>query len=160
EEGPPRVHVRWIELVGFRGYASLSFAPDPGLNALLGPNGQGKTTLLEAVHVLLTGRSFRTPRLGDCVGWDAGEGANVAGEIREGDRDEPVRLAIVARGGSAELRGRLCPWARAVSFQATDLALIHGEPQGRRAYLDGAVTRLVPAHAEICRRYRLVLHQR
>jgi DNA replication and repair protein RecF len=153
--------VRWIELVGFRGYASLSFTPDPGLNALVGPNGHGKTSLLEAFHVLLTGRSFRTPRLVDCVSWDAGGETTLAGEVEELEHGRrTLRLSIVARDAGAELRGPLCAWSRAVSFQATDLALIHGEPLGRRAYLDGAVARLVPAHGETCRRYRLVLHQR
>ena len=48
--GPLGVHVRWIELVGFRNHASLTFAPEPGLNVLVGKNGQGKTSLLEALH--------------------------------------------------------------------------------------------------------------
>ena len=154
------MYVGWIELAGFRGYTSLSFAPDPGLNALLGPNGHGKTSLLEGLHVLLTGRSFRTSRLAECIGWDAAGTTAIAGEIREGEQSRVVRLAIEPGARAGEIRGGLCPWARAVSFQATDLTLVHGEPQGRRVYLDEAVARLVPAHRETCRRYRLTLHQR
>ena len=154
------MHVRWLEVAGFRNYLSLSFAPDPGLNALLGPNGHGKTSLLEALHVLLTGRSFRTPRLADCLGWDAGGRTRLAGEVVEGVQGRTVRLAFVARGSTVDVQGELCPWARAVSFQAADLGLLTGEPRGRRAYLDGVVTRLIPAHAATCRRYRLVLLQR
>ena len=153
------MYVRWLELAGFRNYTSLSFAPDPGLNALLGPNGQGKTSVLEALHILLTGRSFRTTRLAECIGWDADRAALV-GEVVEGDIGREVRLAVVARGAGVDVQGVLCPWARAVSFQAADLDLVTGEPQGRRAYLDGATARLVPAHGEACRRYRLVLRQR
>jgi DNA replication and repair protein RecF len=80
------VHVRWIELVGFRNHASLTFAPEPGLNVLVGRNGQGKTSLLEALHVLLTGRSFRTAKLVDCLGWDAGarEGSRCEGRSARG----------------------------------------------------------------------------
>lgn len=153
------MYVRWLELVGFRNYASLSFAPDSGLNALVGRNGQGKTSLLEAIHLLLTGRSFRTPRLAECVAWDASEAA-LAGETADGDRTREVRLAVLSRSPGAELRGALCPWARAVSFTAADLGLLSGGPPGRRAFLDGAAAKLVPAHGEACRRYRLVLHQR
>jgi DNA replication and repair protein RecF len=47
-----------------------------------------------------------------------------------------------------------------VSFAAMDLALVAGMPASRRAYLDGATAKLVPAHGEACRRYRLVLRQR
>ena len=154
------MHVRWIELVGFRGYTSLTFAPEPGLNVLVGRNGQGKTSLLEALYVLLTGRSFRTAKLVDCLGWDAGGRATVAGELAAGSRARDVRLELLAREGGVEVRGTLCPWAGAVSFAASDLALLAGGPHLRRAYLDGATARLVPVHAEACRRYRLVLQQR
>jgi DNA replication and repair protein RecF len=154
------VHVRWIELVGFRNHASLTFAPEPGLNVLIGRNGQGKTSLLEALHVLITGRSFRTAKLGDCLGWDAGGRSTVAGELATGSQVRDVRLELHAREGGVEVRGTLCPWAGAVSFAAADLALLAGAPHLRRAYLDAATAKLVPAHAETCRRYRLVLQQR
>jgi DNA replication and repair protein RecF len=153
------VYVRSLELAGFRCYPSLSFAPDPGLNALIGPNGHGKTSLLEAIHVLIAGRSFRTPRLGECVAWDGSE-AQVSGELAEETQAREVRLTVAPRPGGAELRGELCSWGRVVAFSAPDLALLTGLPAGRRAYLDGATAKLVPAHAETCRRYRLVLHQR
>jgi DNA replication and repair protein RecF len=154
------VHIRWLEVVGFRNYASLTFAPDPGLNVLVGRNGQGKTSLLEALHVLLTGRSFRTARLAECLSWDHPGRAVVAGEVAEGSRVAPIRLELIAREGGVEARGTPCPWSRVVSFAAPDLALLAGPPQLRRAYVDGAATKLVPAHGETCRRYRLALHQR
>ena len=154
------MHVRWVELVGFRNHASLTFAPEPGLNVLVGRNGQGKSSLLEAVHVLLTGRSFRTAKLVDCLGWDAGGRATVAGEVVTGSQVRDVRLELLAREGGIEVRGALCPWAGAVSFAATDLALLAGGPQLRRAYLDVAAAKLVPVHGEACRRYRLALQQR
>jgi DNA replication and repair protein RecF len=154
------VHVRWIELVGFRNHASLTFAPEPGLNVLVGRNGQGKTSLLEALHVLITGRSFRTAKLGDCLGWDAGGRAAVTGELATGSQVRDVRLELHAREGGVEVRGTLCPWAGAVSFAAADLALLAGGPHLRRAYLDAATAKLVPAHGESCRRYRLALQQR
>jgi DNA replication and repair protein RecF len=153
------VYVRWLELVGFRNYASLSFAPDPGLNVLVGPNGQGKTSLLEALHVLVAGRSFRTPRLAECVGWDGPE-ATVAGEIGQGAEVRRLRLSLIERGSGVELRGSLCSWARAVTFSAADLGLVAGGPAWRRAFLDGLTAKLVPAHAEACRRYRLAVQQR
>ena len=74
------MHVRWVELAGFRNHGTLRFLPDPGLNVLVGPNGQGKTALLEAIAVLLAGRSFRTARLAECVGWEREE-AVLSGEV-------------------------------------------------------------------------------
>jgi DNA replication and repair protein RecF len=154
------VHVRWIELVGFRNHSSLTFAPEPGLNVLVGKNGQGKTSVLEALHVLLTGRSFRTAKLADCLGWDAGGRAAVTGDLITGSQVRSVRLELLGREGGIEVRGALCPWAGAVSFAAADLGLLTGGPHVRRAYLDAVAARLVPAHAETGRRYRLALQQR
>ncbi len=154
------MHVRWIELVGFRNHASLTFAPEPGLNVLVGKNGQGKTSLLEALHVLLTGRSFRTAKLADCLGWDAAGRVTVGGEITEGSQSRAVQLELQAREGGVEVRGTRCAWAGAVSFAAADLALLAGGPHLRRAYLDAAAAGLTPAHGEACRRYRLALQQR
>jgi DNA replication and repair protein RecF len=152
------VHVRWLEVVAFRNHASLSFAPDRGLNVLSGRNGHGKTSLLEAVHLLLTGRSFRTAHAAECVAWGAAE-AVVTGEVEHGPQSRTVRVTVAAHAG-VSLGAGLCPWARVVTFTAADLALVGGPPLVRRAYLDGAATKLWPAHAEVCRRYRLVLYQR
>lgn len=152
------MHVRWLQLSSFRNFASLSFEPDPGLNILIGANGQGKTSLLEAVHLLLAGRSFRTTRLPECIAWDV-PAAVVAGAVEQGAQRREIRLTLAARGG-VETAGGPCPWARVVRFTAADLALLNGAPAVRRAYLDGASAKLAPAHAEACQRYRLVLHQR
>jgi DNA replication and repair protein RecF len=155
------VHVRCLELSAFRNYASLRFAPDSGLSVLIGENGQGKTSLLEALHLLITGRSFRTARLLDCVAWEARE-AVVGGEIEDGAQRRAVRVTLAATDGVAMSwgTGGPCRWARAIAFSAADLALLTGVPALRRAYLDGAAAKLVPAHAEVCRRYRVVLNQR
>jgi len=146
-------------LSAFRNYSSLRFTPDPGLNILVGPNGQGKTSLLEAFHVVLTGRSFRTARLVECVRWGEAEGG-VGGEVVRDDQRRPVRLIVAPRGRSVEVDGQVCPWARAVTFSAVDLGLLTGPPGGRRAYLDGAAAKLLPAHTTACRRYRIALYQR
>jgi DNA replication and repair protein RecF len=59
------VLIQWITIAEFRSYSLLSFKPDPGLNVLSGPNAQGKTNLLEAMGLLLVGRSFRGAKAAD-----------------------------------------------------------------------------------------------
>ena len=49
-----------LRLVRFRNYDSLELSPHPGITVLYGPNGSGKTNLLEAMHLLSVGRSHRT----------------------------------------------------------------------------------------------------
>lgn len=152
------MHVRWLGVSGFRSYATIGFAPDPGLNILIGRNGQGKTSLLEALHLVLTGRSFRTAHVAECVAWGT-EVATLRAEVTHGGQTRVVELRLPAHGGVESVMAP-APWARAVSFAASDLALLTGPPPGRRAYIDVVTAKLIPAHAETSRRYRLVLSQR
>ena len=78
------MQIGWIQLVDFRNYPTLSYSPSARLNLLTGANAQGKSNLLEAFAVLLTGRSFRTSRLADIPRWGRG-GHLVAGEIRRAE---------------------------------------------------------------------------
>lgn len=153
------MRIRWIEGIDFRNYPRLTFRPEPGLNALVGPNGQGKTNLLEVLGVLLTGRSFRTARLAELPAWGAVR-AEVCGELARGEVTRTVRLTLDRRGQGAELQGQRCPWGRAVAFSAHDLALLAGPPQARRVYLDAFAAKLHPAHLAALQRYRAALQQR
>ena len=97
-----------VELSDFRNYRSLSLSPAPHLNVLTGLNAQGKTNLLEALGVLLLGRSFRGAKAADMLGWDASS-AFVGGEIRRGDTVRAVRRAVVQReDGSWGIGGEGC----------------------------------------------------
>ena len=75
--------IQWITIAEFRSYRSLSFSPAPGLNVLSGPNAQGKTNLLEAMGLLLVGRSFRGAKPVDLT-------ANCGHSERAGPRPDGV----------------------------------------------------------------------
>ena len=149
-----------VELSDFRNYRSLSLSPAPHLNVLTGLNAQGKTNLLEALGVLLLGRSFRGAKAADMLGWDA-TGAFVGGEIRRGDTVRVVRRAVVQReDGSWGIGGEGCPWARAIGFGWQDLAILTEGPQARRNFIDGFAGKLYAAHLSGLGRYRQVLARR
>jgi len=82
------VKVERVRLVDFRNYEGLDFAPELGLNLLVGANAQGKSNLLEALAMLATGKSFRAHRESELIRTGAdraeigGEARIVAGEIR------------------------------------------------------------------------------
>ncbi|MCY3973960.1 MAG: AAA family ATPase, partial [Simkaniaceae bacterium] len=59
--------IRRITLRNFRNYERATISFLPGINLVHGKNGAGKTNLLEALYLLSTGRSFRTPRLNDLI---------------------------------------------------------------------------------------------
>ena len=149
-----------VELSDFRNYRSLSLSPAPHLNVLTGLNAQGKTNLLEALGVLLLGRSFRGAKAADMLGWDATT-AFVSGEIRRGDTVRVVRRAVVQReDGSWGIGGEGCPWARAIGFGWQDLAILTEGPQARRNFIDGFAGKLYAAHLRGLSRYRQVLARR
>ena len=65
------MHVRSLEVRGFRNYAQVHLTPCEGVNVFVGPNAQGKTNLLEALHLCCTGRSHRTARDEELIRWGA-----------------------------------------------------------------------------------------
>ncbi|HEX6201640.1 MAG TPA: AAA family ATPase, partial [Thermoanaerobaculia bacterium] len=69
----------------FRNLEPLDLRPAPGRHLLVGGNGAGKTSLLEAVYVLATTKSFRTSRIADCARHGAG-GFHLGGEVEAGAR--------------------------------------------------------------------------
>jgi len=154
------VHIGSIELVEFRNYRALRYSPSSRLNVLVGANAQGKTNLLEALGVLLTGRSFRTSRLAEMPCWGA-ESASITGELLRADGARTVRRAIRRReDGTWQVCGEGCPWARAIAFGWQDLEIINGAPAARRSFIDGFAARLYPSHAAALVRYRHVLARR
>lgn len=146
-----------IQLLDFRSYSTLSYRPSASLNLITGRNGQGKTNLLEAVAVLLTGRSFRTSRLADVPRWGS-EIARIHGDLYRADGLRTVRRAIQRQpDGSWQTSGESCPWARVIVFGWQDLAIMNGAPAARRAFIDGFAARLFPGHLPALLRYRQVM---
>jgi len=144
----------------FRNYRSLSFQPDPGLNVLSGPNAQGKTNLLEAMGLLLVGRSFRGAKTVELPFWGA-VAASLQGSVRHGEVEREVRRGIAQReDGGWVVTGAGCPWARAIPFGWQDLAILTGGPQARRNFIDGFAGKVQPAHLAAHSRYRQVLGRR
>jgi DNA replication and repair protein RecF len=154
------VQIEWIALCDFRSYAALSYSPSSTLNVVTGSNGQGKTNLLEALGLLLVGRSFRGATALEIARWDAPR-ATVSGELKRTDATRSIRRTIGPReDGAWVVTGEGCAWARAIPFGWQDLAIITGGPHARRGFLDGFAGKLFPAHAATVARYRRVLERR
>jgi DNA replication and repair protein RecF len=154
------VLIQRITIEEFRSYITLSFKPDPGLNVLSGANAQGKTNLLEAMGILLVGRSFRGTKAVDLPRWGA-SCASIQGAVMRGEITREVRRSIAQReDGGWVITGEGCPWARAIPFGWQDLAILTGGPQARRNFLDGFAAKVQPAHAAAHVRYKQILGRR
>jgi DNA replication and repair protein RecF len=154
------VHIGWIQLGEFRNYRTLRYSPSPRLNILTGANAQGKTNLLEALGVLLTGRSFRAAHVGEMPRWGAGA-ASIHGELRRAQGGTTVRRALTRlESGTWTTSGESCPWSRAIAFGWQDLEIVNGSPALRRNFIDGFAGRLYPGHLSTLVRFRRVLARR
>ncbi len=141
---------------------------EPGIVSVVGPNGVGKTNLVEALYFALTGRSFRTSDRRDLIPF-GGQLARAEATVRDGDGLERRLLASVSRtegrrhllDGSPADPPTLARSRPPVAVFAPDrLTLIKGPPGERRAHLDGFAAARWPSRTELRKRYGQALAQR
>ncbi|MCB1017023.1 MAG: DNA replication/repair protein RecF [Acidimicrobiales bacterium] len=161
------MHLRRLWLSDFRSYGSADVAFAPGLTAVVGDNGQGKSNLLEAVAYLATLSSFRGAPT-EALVRSGRPTAVVRAEIVRDDRELLVEAEIVP-GGRSRLqvnrqrvqRSRDLLGALRVSvFAPDDLALVKAGPAGRRRFLDDTLVALSPKNDELRSEVDRVLRQR
>ena len=159
------VHLAHLRLRDFRNYTRLDAEFGPGLHLLLGRNAQGKTNILEAIHLLATLRSFR--------------GVGSAPMVRHGAAGWFVGGRVIATGNNAvklywsrterrltvddqPIRRLTDYWGtlRTVAFCAEDVALVKGAGRGRRRFLDFLLAQTVPTYLGVLQRYLRAMRAR
>jgi DNA replication and repair protein RecF len=155
-----------VRTLGFRNLAPGRIELGEGITLLWGPNGSGKTNVLEAICLALSGRSCRTRNEREAIAFgeqlarteaevaDDGETHSFLWSLdRSGERRHLVDDSP-AIAEHAELRPALA------IFLPERLALIKGPPAVRRAHLDRLCAAMWPGRAEVRRRYGRALAQR
>ncbi|MYS14225.1 DNA replication/repair protein RecF, partial [Streptomyces sp. SID4982] len=161
------MHVTHLSLADFRSYARAEVPLGSGVTAFVGPNGQGKTNLVEAVGYLATLGSHRVSADAPLVRMGA-ERAVVRAQVRQGERQQLVELELnpgranrARINRSSQVRPRdVLGIVRTVLFAPEDLALIKGDPGERRRFLDELITARAPRMAGVRSDYERVLKQR
>lgn len=157
-----------VEVQDVRSYASASLDLDAGVTVLVGPNGQGKTNLLEALVRAGTGSSHRVAgdaplvRAGTEIGvirvqvrTDEGRRRTLELEVGTGRRTR-TRVDGQEVRRAADAAGVL----RVVLFAPEDLTVVRGDPDQRRRFLDDLLSQRRPAYAATKAEYDRVLRQR
>ena len=161
------MHVRSLSVTDFRSYPSAQLDFEPGVTALVGPNGHGKTNLVEALGYAATLTSHRVANDAPLVRIGA-ERAVVRTTVVRDARDTLVEVEIApGRANRARLGGAAVPRARdvlgvlrTVLFAPEDLAIVKGDPAQRRTYLDDLLVARAPRYAAVHADYDRVLKQR
>lgn len=156
-----------LSLADFRSYAGLELSLEAGVGVFVGPNGQGKTNILEAIGYLANQGSHRVAQDAPLVRAGA-ERAVVRGAIRHEERTALVELEInPGRSNRARLnrasvnRPRdVLGYLRTVLFAPEDLALVKGDPSERRRFLDELLVARAPRYAAVRADYERALKQR
>jgi len=164
------MYVTTVELNDFRNYehAELEFAP--GVNLLTGPNGHGKTNVVEAIAYLASQTSHRVATDGPLVRMGASRAIIRARVVAGLDDPRTLMLELEINPGSAnraqlnrvpQRRARdLSGALRVVAFTPDDLTIVKGDPAARRDALDDVVTARWPRLTGVKSDYDRVLRQR
>lgn len=161
------MRIERLHLARFRSFTTVEWQPEPGINLITGDNGAGKTSLLEAAHLLANGRSFRGSvrdgliqngqtdlevfaRWTECGGRSRGAG------LRHAGRDWQARLDGQPTTSLAEL----CTALAVMTFEPGSHELIAGRSEPRRRFVDWALFHVEPEFLPLWRRYTRALRQR
>jgi DNA replication and repair protein RecF len=161
------VHLTRLALTDFRSYAGLSLELGPGVTTFSGPNGEGKTNLVEAIGYLATLGSHRVATDAPLVRQGA-ERAVLRGAVSGAQGDALVEIELnPGRANRVRLNRTPMPrprdvlgTLRTVLFAPEDLALVKGDPGERRRFLDELLVASAPRYAGVRSDYERVLKQR
>ncbi len=157
-----------LDVNNVRNIEHVQISPAPGFNLFFGKNGAGKTSLLEAIAILSTGRSFRSGKVGTVIR-SSQDQLTISAEVRtvlelasnrigiqRGLKETVVRI-------NGENVNRISALAKAlpcVTVSTSNHELIEGGSAGRRAFLDWMLFHVEPTAHEWFQRYRHALVQR
>ncbi len=149
----------------FRKYDEVLFQFNPTINSIIGPNAHGKTTVLEAIQYLMTGRSFRTQQAADLIQYEQNffyiEATFIKQEIEQTLRisygeERKIIYNSTLFHSSANLLGLL----QGVIITPDSTHLIKGSPLFRRHFLDLQIAQVDPLYVHHLTRYTRAMRQR
>jgi DNA replication and repair protein RecF len=160
------VRVTHLSLTDFRNYAQVEVPFQPGPNLIVGSNGQGKTNLVEALGFLSTLGSHRVSTTAAMIR-SGEESAIIRAKLEYNGRDLLAEVQINRSGlnraqiNRSVIKTRELPrYFSSVLFAPEDLALVRGDPSGRRRFLDQLLVLRSPRLTGVLADYDRVLKQR
>lgn len=161
------MYIRNIKLINFRNYNQLEIAFHPKINIFVGDNAQGKTNILEAIHMTAGGKSFRTTKDREIIKLDKQQGyVKIEGEKKAGKitvelkLEEEKKKQIKVNGLTLTKRSDLIGNVYTVIFSPEDLRLVKEGPAERRKFIDQEISNIKPKYYYNLHQYHRALLQR
>ena len=160
------MQIKKLGLRNFRNHSSLSFEFSNNLNVITGPNGVGKTNIVEAIYYLSLGRSFRAVEDNDLIKKNQDK-AEITAAITEGELNRKIKIVISRTGRTIAINGKsisklseLAKCVNVILFQPKDVMLFSGPPRDRRNFLDISISKKSAIYFDYISRYEKVLKER
>jgi len=157
--------IKWLSIRQFRNYSESRFDFGPAINVIQGPNALGKTSLLEAIHLLSLGRSFRTTRMNDMI-HKGTEGFFLEAHFISNEIEQRLAVSMSPRERKVVHNHTLYPSLSSligllpVITMTPDDGLIKGGPDSRRKYLDLQIAQFDPLYIHYLTRYQRAMRHR
>ena len=160
-----RVNLVDLQLEHFRNLRCESIPFSDGINLIIGRNGQGKSSLLEAIYLLGYGKSWRTAVARECVRHGEAESV-LRGTVRHGNAERRLQVLLSRPEKRLYVNGReaaleeFAGQLHVLAFAQIHLSVIRGGPAERRAFLDRAMITSTPGHVRHLANYVRAVRQR
>ena len=158
--------VHHLSVSRFRNFEKTEVSFSPRLNLIYGSNGQGKTNLVEALYVLINGKSFRT-NLVNSMQMEGQESFSVKGSFSQLD-ESPIQLKASFYQNHFQIKEQEKKRSRVylkknfptVLFTPDSLSLIKNSEDTRREFFDSVVTTLFPHYLPLYSMWKKLLKSR
>lgn len=160
------MYLKRIELKNFRNYEEEAVEFHNKVNIITGKNAQGKTNLLESLYIMSLGKSFRTSKDSEMIGFNKDFCRAKSTSVKE-EREIEIEITIGKEGKSAKINGMkiaknidLLENVYMVAFSPEDLKIVKDEPEKRRKFIDRELCQLKPVYYRNLGKYKKILQQR
>jgi DNA replication and repair protein RecF len=160
------MYLKKIELKNFRNYEEETVEFHKKVNIITGKNAQGKTNLLESLYIMSLGKSFRTSKDMEMIGFEKEFCRAKSTYVKEG-REHEIEIIIGREGKAIKINGvktskniDLLENAYMVVFSPEDMKIVKEEPEKRRKFIDWELCQLKPVYYRNLGRYKKILLQR
>lgn len=163
---PPSLRLQSLRLCNFRSYEDVTFEFAPGINLIAGGNARGKTTILEAIHYLICGRSFRTQQSSELIRYGQSyfflEALFVKNNVEQRLKVscDATQKKIIYNNTVYPSLSNLLGLLHGAVYTPDDAKLVKGQPAARRQFLDIQIAQVDPLYVHYLSRYNRAMSQR